>query len=96
MILLRESLGYESDERLEYWNGNRNTPILKRGKQGFSHQVVVGLLLHKKSKRECSKKPVGVKENMSFFINLTNLLTKMIGPQMTLEAGETEEITQLF
>ena len=71
-----ESLGYESDEKLEYWNGNRNTLILKRGKQGFSQQVVVVLLLHKKSKKECSKKPVGVKKNVT---NLINLLTKMIG-----------------
>ena len=62
-----ESLRYESDEKLEYWNG---------GKQGFSHQVVVDLILHEKSERECSKKPVGVTEKMSFLINFDKLAHK--------------------
>ncbi|XP_066916951.1 uncharacterized protein [Clytia hemisphaerica] len=67
--------GYESPlEEVSFLKNDRKIPIFCHGKcDNLSNQVLIDLLLKKKSQRIAVKKPVRVQDNMSFLLDTTKL-----------------------
>ena len=73
-VVIPDEDGYESpDEETEYFRGNEDIPILRRGKSDWGNQQLADLLLNRKSSRICSNRPLAPQETCSFLIDTSKL-----------------------
>ena len=73
-VVILDEDGYESpNEETEYFRGNEDIPILRRGKPDWGNQQLADLLLNRKSSRICSNRPLAPQETCSFLIDTSKL-----------------------
>ena len=74
IVAVEEDEGYESpEEETGYFNGNKDIPILRRGRSDWGNQQLTDLLLNRKSHRICTNRPLAPQENCSFLIDTSKL-----------------------
>ena len=57
----------------EYFNNDRRLPYLRRGKGTWRSQQLVDLILHRRSNKICTARPLAPQENCSFLVDTSKL-----------------------